>query len=130
MQISDSANLILIDQDEFARQFYDRLFQDFPEAKRFFDGFDLRAQTSKLVTALCTVQRHHDAGGWVSENYLQGLGKKHRELGVTPEMFPRFIATLLTCLREFHGDDWTSMLEMNWSNGLNSAMEIMRMEYE
>lgn len=129
MQIHESAQVILIDQQRFAPRFYESLFRDHPETERYFSGVDMPDQRTKLMSALITAERHATTGGWVSENFLAALGRKHLALGVGREMFSMFVDTLIGTLEEHHGSEWTSTLEAEWRRAMDSAVEVMLRQY-
>lgn len=129
MNLKESASFLLMNQDRLAERFYERLFKEHPETRQFFRGIDMAHQQSKLVSALVTVQRHSTVGGWVSENYLHGLGKKHVALKVTPEMFPHFESVLMKVLVELHENNWTNLLADAWQDALRASVKIMLSEY-
>lgn len=129
MNIHESAQSILIDQQEFAPRFYEILFQNHPEVRPFFVNVDMHDQRTKLMTALITTERQASTGGWVSENYLKGLGNKHLSMGVGRELFPRFIDSLVMALREHHGADWTAVLETEWRSALDAAAQLILAQY-
>lgn len=129
MNVHDSAQSILIDQGAFAPRFYELLFEAYPQTRPFFADVDMHDQRTKLMTALITAERHVTTGGWVSQNYLRGLGKKHQDLGIGRELFPLFIDTLLKTLREFHGSEWGSVLEAEWRQALEAAAGLILEQY-
>lgn len=129
MQIDDSVQEILTKQDEFVPRFYEAWFAEHPETRKFFTGFNVDEQRSKLTYALMTVQRHSSVGGWVSENYLKALGRKHAVLGIGPELFPQFSELLIQTMSDFHGRQWTSVLESEWRRALDAAVKVMLAEY-
>lgn len=129
MNLEESASFLLVNQDRLAERFYERLFSEHPETRQFFAGIDMAHQQSKLVSALVTVQRHATVGGWVSENYLRGLGKKHVALKVTPEMFPHFESVLIKVLAELHEINWSNFLAVAWQDAIRASVKIMLSEY-
>ncbi len=130
MQIDESVQQILTDPDEFVPRFYEAWFTEHPETRKFFAGFNIDEQRSKLTYALMTVQRHSSVGGWVSENYLKSLGKKHADLGIGAELYPDFIDVLIQTMSDFHQSQWTSVLESEWRRSLEAAVEVMLEQYE
>ena len=129
MRIDDSVQQILAKQDEFVPRFYEAWFAEHPESRGLFAGFNIDEQRSKLTYALMTVQRHSSVGGWVSENYLRSLGRKHDVLGIDREWYPDFIDVLIQTLSDFHGNQWTSVLESDWRKALEAAVEVMLEQY-
>jgi len=130
MNLAESGDFVLINQARLAEQFYGRLFSEHPEMQPFFEGVDLAHQQEKLATALSTIVRQETVGGWVSENYLHGLGKMHLTMRVGRELFPRFIDTLMKSLAELHEADWTMRLEDDWRAALNKSLKLMLSEYD
>jgi len=50
-------------------------------------------------------------------------------MGIGRELFPRFIDSLLMALGEYHGADWTSVLDAEWRAALDAAAQLILSEY-
>ncbi|MDC9725005.1 MAG: methyl-accepting chemotaxis protein [Gammaproteobacteria bacterium] len=112
-----------------AEQFYEQLFEDFPQLTSLFEGISIKGQQKKLLASLVLlVQNLHKPE--VLKDYLKGLGARHVHYGVTAEQYPMVAETLLNVMAELAGDVWTNEVEQAWSNTLNTVATIMLEAYE
>ncbi|MCS7466527.1 globin domain-containing protein [Stieleria sp. ICT_E10.1] len=124
MELEESVEAILSDDSIALDGFYDRLFKRYPEFKYFFAGANVKRQTAMLTMALLAVKQY-PALRRSSQAYLEVLGTKHHGLGITNELFPKFIEVLVETIAEFHGSDWNAALDKQWTDALNYAAAIM-----
>ena len=130
MMIEDSLREILERSGErFADAFYRKLFEDFPDLRDFFEGVDLRQQAAMLTMALQVAVQHHCRPTRSTKDYLQVLGQRHHQRGVTKDNYPGFQDTLLVSLAEFHGKDWTQTLADEWRAAFDDALTVMHQAY-
>jgi len=114
---------------ELAKQFYERLFDDYPQLTPLFEGISVKGQEKKLLASLVLlVQNLHKPE--VLKDYLMGLGARHVHYGVTKEHYPMVAETLLTVMEEFAGELWTDEVAQAWANILNTVATIMLETYE
>ena len=98
MTIQESLRRVLEDRDGVAALFYELFFDRHPEAKPLFQDVNLKYQTVLLTMALMVVERHYAGGYRATQLYLQHLGHKHHQRAVPPEMYPRWVESLLAAL--------------------------------
>jgi hemoglobin-like flavoprotein len=129
MTIEESARRVLEDRDGVAAIFYETFFDRVPEAKPFFAEVNLKHQTVLLTMSLMVVERHYKSGYAATQLYLKYLGHKHHQRGVPPELYPRWVESLLVALGTFHGPDWDAEAASQWRAALDRAVELMLAGY-
>ena len=129
MTIQESLRRVLEDRDGVAALFYDLFFDGHPEAKPLFKDVNLKYQTVLLTMSLMVVERHYAGGYRVTQLYLQHLGHKHHQRAVPPELYPKWVASLLAALEKFHGPDWDAEAAGQWRAALDRASETMLAGY-
>lgn len=114
---------------QIVSDFYQRLFEHYPELVPLFDGISPAGQQQKLLAALTLLVkslRQPDVLG----SYLKGLGQRHQSYGVAAEDYGKVAETLLAVLKQHAGRAWTKRVNTAWSNTLNTVAEIMLSAYE
>jgi len=129
MTIQESLRRVLEDRDGVAALFYDLFFDRHPEAKPLFKDVNLKYQTVLLTMALMVVERHHAGGYRATQLYLRHLGHKHHRRAVPPELYPKWVESLLAALEKFHGADWDAEAAGQWRAALDGASDVMLAGY-
>jgi methyl-accepting chemotaxis protein len=115
--------------DALATRFYERLFEQYPETQPLFEDISITGQEKKLLASLVLlVQNLRNTD--VLVEYLQGLGARHVQYGVTIEDYPKVAENLLAVLEEFAGELWTPEVKAAWGGTLNTVATIMLEAYE
>jgi methyl-accepting chemotaxis protein len=115
--------------DALATRFYERLFEQYPETEPLFEDISITGQEKKLLASLVLlVQNLRNTD--VLVEYLQGLGARHVQYGVTEEDYPKVAENLLAVLEEFAGELWTPEVKAAWESTLNTVVTIMLEAYE
>jgi methyl-accepting chemotaxis protein len=115
--------------EALATRFYERLFEQYPETEPLFEDISITGQEKKLLASLVLlVQNLRNTD--VLVEYLQGLGARHVQYGVTEEDYPKVAENLLAVLEEFAGELWTPEVETAWGGTLNTVATIMLEAYE
>jgi hemoglobin-like flavoprotein len=130
MDISESLDRILHARDTLGKLFYDHFLSTHPEVQRYFDKVDFNRQRVSLVTALMVIERYYADPAPAVEQYLQYLGTKHSEMGIPGEEYPKWIEAMVETMAQFHGDQWTPVLEKQWREAFGKATESMLDGYE
>lgn len=131
MDIQESLEKILAQQETVAELFYRRFLGDYPEIRPYFQGVDLKRQSILLTMALMLVQRHYQRQYPTTGKYLKILGAQHQARRRIPrEAYPKFRDCLLTTLGECLGEDWTEALALQWRHAVDLAAEGMLEGYE
>ncbi|MEC7763203.1 MAG: globin domain-containing protein [Pseudomonadota bacterium] len=97
---------------EFSRRFYDRFFEQVPEARRLF-VHNQEKQALMLYAAIAMTTRGIESGRDL-DNELIEFGKRHARLGVKQEMFPIFGSTFLETLIEYLPDSNHPRIARAW----------------
>ncbi|WP_171042868.1 globin domain-containing protein [Maritimibacter alexandrii] len=84
---------------EFSRRFYDRFFEQVPEARRLF-VHNQDKQALMLYAAVAMTMRGMESGRDLDGELIE-FGKRHARLGVKQDMFPIFGSTFLETLIEY-----------------------------
>jgi hemoglobin-like flavoprotein len=129
MTIEESLRRVLEDREGIATRFYETFFERHPEAKELFKDVNFKYQTVLLTMALMVVERHHANGYRATELYLQHLGHKHHQRAVPPELYPKWVESLLAALEKFHGADWDGPAASQWRAALDRASHVMLAGY-
>ncbi|AFR50759.1 Hemoglobin-like flavoprotein [Gordonia sp. KTR9] len=121
--MQDSLSLVIDDEHKLMLAFYDRLFDEHPEVRPLF-GADLRPQATMLQQAIAAVLDHLDDAEWLGRT-LGALGRRHADLGVTPEMYGWVAGALVTTMAERGGGDWTDEMTAAWTEALGAVAGLM-----
>ncbi len=121
--LQDSLSLVIDDEHKLMLAFYDRLFDEHPEVRPLF-GADLRPQATMLQQAIAAVLDHLDDAEWLGRT-LGALGRRHADLGVTPEMYGWVAGALITTMAERGGGDWTDEMTAAWTEALGAVAGLM-----
>jgi hemoglobin-like flavoprotein len=130
MTIQESMVRVLEKRDDLAALFYEEFFEQHPEAKALFVGVDLQYQTVLLTIALTIIEKHYLTGFPATAMYLKYLGHKHHLRAVPPELFPKWVESLLRALGKFHGRDWDAEAASQWRAALERAAEVTLLGYK
>lgn len=130
MQLEESLQRVLADKDLVIHQFYDRFLAQQPEARRLFEGVDMARQALMLTMALIVVEAHSRNSYPAVEHYLHVLGDRHREAGVSRELFEPFRECLIETIRSCQTEDWNEQLADAWRSALVRASETIFDGYE
>jgi hemoglobin-like flavoprotein len=105
-------------------RFYEILFERYPQAKPLFGRNQPRTQQRMLQEALVAVIDHLDDAEWLGAT-LGGLGRRHDDYGVTPEMYDWVGAALLATLGEIAAEAWNDELEQAWADAYGAIRGLM-----
>ncbi|HEX4446419.1 MAG TPA: globin domain-containing protein [Polyangiaceae bacterium] len=105
-------------------RFYDVLFEKYPQAKPLFNPANRKRQEQMLAGALSAVLDHLEDAPWL-QTTLQALGAKHKDYGVTPEMYGWVGDSLLITLAETAGPDWTPTAKDAWAAAYGAIASMM-----
>jgi hemoglobin-like flavoprotein len=105
-------------------RFYDILFDKYPQAKPLFSPSGRKKQEAMLAQALVAVLEKLEDAPWI-EQTLKALGAKHKDYGVTPEMYDWVGASLLATLAETAGADWTPAAAEAWGAAYGAIASLM-----
>jgi hemoglobin-like flavoprotein len=112
-------------QPQLVRRLYEILFERFPQAFPLFGRHSIAQQEDLVARALVAVLDNLEDPAWLSEN-LKALGARHRDYGITDEMYGWVGASLLATLAEIAGADWTPELATAWTDAYGAISQMMR----
>lgn len=114
--------------DAAGEAFYQRLFELDPSLRPLF-GDDIAAQSRKLMQALTMLVHALDRIDTVMP-VLQGLGRRHRDYGVTAAHFDTVGQALLWTLEVGLGAAWHEELRDTWACLYGDVAAVMLAEIE
>ena len=126
IDIETSLDMLLdCGSERLAGQFYQLLFEGFPELEEFFLGVNMQHQAAMLTMAFQIIVQHYRKPRRCSHDYLVVLGKRHRERGVSHREYEKFEHALLVTLAEFHDNEWHEALAEQWRSAFRHAVDVM-----
>ena len=124
LELQQSLDILLRNEDAFAREFYDKVFKKAPETRSLFKN-NMTSQ-GRLLT--------HMLGGIVysmsrPEHLALGLkllGKSHVKYGVVEEHYPLVLECLMETIKEQLGEMGNERLFNAWAQALESVTSEMK----
>jgi hemoglobin-like flavoprotein len=110
--------------DVLAINFYDTLFDRYPETLALFSNTRFPEQREKLIRSLALVIRNLERPEFLSA-YLQGLGAIHVAYGVKPEHYDAMGECLLSALAATAGRQWDAETEQVWREAYQMIADMM-----
>lgn len=110
--------------DILAVNFYDTLFDRYPETLTLFSNTRFPEQREKLIRSLALVIRNLERPEFLSA-YLQGLGAIHVAYGVKPEHYEAMGECLLSALATTAGKLWDAETERVWREAYQMIADMM-----
>jgi hemoglobin-like flavoprotein len=123
--LRSSFDLVVERQPQLVHRFYEILFARYPLAKGLFGRNAAVKQEKMLTDALVAVMDRLEDAPWLTQT-LKGLGAKHKDYGVTDEMYGWVGASLLATLAEVAGSDWSPQLEVAWTEAYGAIAGLMQ----
>jgi hemoglobin-like flavoprotein len=122
--LRSSFELVISREPNLTARFYDTLFERHPAVRPLFSRQTRDRQEKMLGDALVAVLDHLEDAPWLTET-LQALGRRHREYGVTDEMYPWVGEALLATLAGVAADLWTPQLNAAWVDAYDAITALM-----
>ena len=109
--------------ERFLDTFYDRFLSKSPAVAQMF------ADTDSAIQKLMLRQSLLDMLGFYSEmsgtrEEIERLGHRHKELGVTPEMYATWLDSLCEAIQQ-HDPSYTPELEQHWREAMLKSIQEM-----
>jgi hemoglobin-like flavoprotein len=123
--LRNSFEMVVERQPQLAHRFYEILFERYPQARPLFGRNSGAKQEKMLTDALVAVIDHLEDAPWLTQT-LAALGAKHKDYGVTDEMYGWVAASLLATLAEVAGPDWTPRHEAAWTEAYGAIAGLMK----
>jgi hemoglobin-like flavoprotein len=130
MDIKESLDRILAQQDKVTDSFYAAFLDCCPEACPYFLATDMDRQSMNLSIALLVIECYYRSASPAARQYLHYQGTRHHDRGVPLEFYPHFQGALLRTFRRFHGMEWDADLEAQWRAALEKATLAMSVGYQ
>ena len=130
MNIHASIERVLTSQKIVGELFYEEFLEGFPEVQKHFHGVNMQRQAVLLTMALIVVEQFYSHPYAATRKFLQYLGSKHHEMQIPTELYGKWAEAMIATLKKFHGDDWNSDVEKEWSEAIDKTTEIMFDGYE
>jgi class 3 adenylate cyclase/hemoglobin-like flavoprotein len=109
---------------EFARHFYEHLFDIDPSLAGQFENVDMATQGAMVLQAIrVTLDGLEDLA--TIQPTLESLGSRHTHYGVRPEQYATAVEAFVRALRQLLGDGFDPQLETVWRETLSSVTNIM-----
>ena len=125
MNISESVQAILSNEDLLSGKFYERFFAECPHMSHFFKGVDMQRQSSMLTSALVLVETTQSKNGAGLSPFLRLLGRQHEQRGISKGDFGDWTESMIRTLSDYHGEDWTDSLEHEWRGAIRASIDVM-----
>jgi len=126
--LRSSFNVALARQPDLTHVFYEGLFARYPDARPLFDGAHMASQEQMLGEALVAVLDHLEDVPWL-QSTLTGLGAKHADYGVTPQMYDWVGDVLIATLANANGEQWTAAHTAVWQEAYAAIVAMMLAGY-
>jgi class 3 adenylate cyclase/hemoglobin-like flavoprotein len=124
LELQSSLEHLLRNEDEFAAEFYRRIFEKSPEIRTLFKSNMVaqgRLLTHMLGGIIYTMSRPE-----FMQLGLKELGRNHARYGVKPEHYPIVLESLLETIQLQLGDIWNENLSVAWTQALTMITSEMK----
>jgi nitric oxide dioxygenase len=122
--LRESFDLIAPNKQQFAQDFYNRLFSLYPQTQSLFASTDMKQQEAALMGAIAGVIAGIEKG----ENIipaLHKLGAKHAGYNVKSEHYPLVGTALIETLQQHLQDKFTPLIQQSWLEAYGVISEQM-----
>jgi methyl-accepting chemotaxis protein len=126
--LETSFQLLEPQAEELVKQFYDALFERYPQVEPLFAGVSRSEQEKKLLAALKLVINSLRKPRVLGKT-LRELGSRHQAYGALPEHYDAVGAVLLDVMAELAGENWTTEVATAWADALKHISDVMLKAY-
>jgi hemoglobin-like flavoprotein len=123
--LRNSFVLVVSREPQLTTLFYEILFTRYPQLSPLFSRNKPAVQQRMLRDALVAVMEHLEDSSWLSDT-LGSLGAKHKDYGVTDEMYDWVGDSLLATLEQVARDEWTPELASAWADAYGAVASLMQ----
>lgn len=88
---------------DFTERFYQIFFERRPDTRSLFGLHSLSEQEEMMRETVKSLVALAEGEAWLGGN-LSALGASHEEYGVTADMYPAYVDTMLACALELLGE--------------------------
>jgi two-component system chemotaxis sensor kinase CheA len=128
-EIAQSVSAVKALGDTFASQFYEKLFEKYPDVKPLFSSSSIHEQSKKLWQVLSVLADNLNSLETLKPTLIE-LGKRHQKYGATKAHYAAVAEILVSQLSTSLGDLWTDTAKSAWVGGLEYAAQTMLSAYE
>lgn len=121
--IRDSFEVIRPNSSDFSKQFYNRLFDQYPSVRPLFPS-EMEPQEKKLIEALSLVIQNVDNLENMSTP-LRLLGERHTMYGTTLEHYDAVGSCLIWTLKQVLKNNWSIEAELAWTALYSNIVRLM-----
>ena len=111
-------------EPQITERFYEIFFERRPDAVELFGAHSIAEREEMIRETLHSVHALYEGQVWLEEN-LVALGKSHREYGVTQDMYPSFVDSLIECGQEILGDEFDAATVVSLRAAISQIAERM-----
>lgn len=111
--LRESFDLVAPNKEQFAQDFYTRLFNVYPQTQSLFADTDMQQQQAALMGAIAGVIAGIEKGENVVPA-LHKLGAKHASYAVKPEYYPLVGTALIETFQQHLQDKFTPLIQQSW----------------
>ena len=122
--LRQSFELVTERQPQLVNRFYQILFERYPQVRPLFHRGSPARQEEMLTAALVAEMDHLEDAAWLGSTLAQ-LGVKHRDYGVSDEMYGWVAESLIATMAEVAGADWSPALTAAWTEALGAVASMM-----
>jgi methyl-accepting chemotaxis protein len=122
--LRESFDLVAPNKEQFAQDFYTRLFNVYPQTQSLFADTDMRQQQAALMGAIAGVIAGIEKGDNVVPA-LHKLGAKHAGYDVKPEYYPLVGTALIETFQQHLQDKFTPTIQQSWIEAYGVISEQM-----
>lgn len=105
---------------------YARLFAEFPQLEVLFVGDKLGTVRGNMLQTTLECLLDHAGPRAYAHHFVGSERVNHVGVGVPPEMFDRFYATVIATFRDALGADWTAETDAAWNRAARALMDAAR----
>jgi class 3 adenylate cyclase len=124
LELQASLDLLLKNQERFAKNFYLNLFNESPDLRQLFKG-NMENQGKLLMHMLGGIVYSLTRPGHLKLG-LRSLGKNHQKYGVKKEHYPIVKRILLNTIKQELGEDHNKNIFDSWSKAIDIVMSYMQ----
>ena len=122
--LRESFDLVAVNKQQFAQDFYNRLFNVCPQMQALFSESDMQQQETALMGAISGIIAGIEKG----ENIipaLHKLGATHASYNVLPEHYPLVGTALIETFQQHLQNKFTPVIQQSWLEAYSIISEQM-----
>ena len=103
---------------------YARLFAEHPDMEVLFVRDTAGSVRGQMLMVVIESLLDYIGGNAYSANLIRIERINHEGLGVPPEVFDTFVATVMATFKDLLGDDWTPEIDAAWCGVLTELAQL------